>query len=73
MDDLEVQAMHTKPIPTITFYPAGPSRVRFELVLSERYTLAGDYLEGELKGVTLYKKPVHVAENHPKGKSDGRY
>lgn len=73
MDDQEVQAMHTKSVPTIKFYPAGASRIRFELTLSEHYTLAGDYLRGELQGVTLRKNHPNTAENDVKGKSDGRH
>lgn len=56
MDGKEVQPMKGKPFPAVTFYPGGPAHVRFELRLSDRYTLIGDYVHGALKGVTLYKR-----------------
>lgn len=48
--------MNQNQTPALKFVPSGPDQVRFELQLSERFILVGEYIEGVLRGVTLMEK-----------------
>ena len=47
--------------PILTFTHSGPSTLRFELRINERYTLVGSYLNGILQAITLLKNGLPVS------------